>query len=779
MDTLVLSSPLARTRPKEKLETHLRNTFRIASHLYGSKQDPPAHIKIATLLHDLGKSTDIFQRKLMKNTHEAYRHEYLSALVAYMCALDEGTSLPPELIASAVLAHHKIPFTLNNLGINKKNWKQVCRGRRSYNIGSTTVKQEIEDLITKLEERKINFLDTTEKIYKDLGLDISGYINPTSLREALKKWKKSVITKYNKDNKNWYIPGLELYSILVEADMLDSTFVDTATVRKYVSVSNSLTYKLVNKAIKSASEQDNSPMKAYRLAANEYVNSELDNISRKVRNGKRIIRVELPTGAGKTLLNLLLSTKLREDLKLNGRVVYTLPFLSIIDQTTEVIKKVVGVDNASNKSLLRFDHLYKEYNSEEITSASIGLFLASGWYSDVIITTFNQLVNTIFPHGEKQNARRLWTLKDAIVILDEIQSIPPKYWASLETVIKQVADKLGTIFIVSTATHPPLFEDSIKLSSQHLPRIRRRKYILSELTNTDQIIDKVKKIRNKYKSIAIVVNKVKRSQEIFQKIRESNEFSGWDVFNLTSYMYPVHREKKISQIKKAIKSGRRVILVSTQVIEAGVDISFDYIIRDIAPLDSIIQSGGRCNRHFENKEGIVEISKLQESDKLDVSIYDTVLWQESLSLLERLKEFDENNTPNILSEYYQMVLEKKRTDALWEDVSSLKYICTDMKLINEKGNKSTVVVLTKDSKAIIEDIRRHLQDLSTSDDKARFDILARLQKKFSELSRYAISIYKDRLVTSGNDPILDKLGVSSLDESDYNNDVGIWITNVM
>ncbi len=164
MDTLVLSSPLARTRPKEKLETHLRNTFRIASHLYGSKKDPPAHIKIATLLHDLGKSTDIFQRKLMKNTHEAYRHEYLSALVAYMCALDEGTSLPPELIASAVLAHHKIPFTLNNLGINKKNWKQVCRERRSYNIGSTTVKQEIEDLITKLEEGKISVKPITFEI---------------------------------------------------------------------------------------------------------------------------------------------------------------------------------------------------------------------------------------------------------------------------------------------------------------------------------------------------------------------------------------------------------------------------------------------------------------------------------------------------------------------------------------------------------------------------------------------------------------------------------------
>ena len=252
-----------------------------------------------------------------------------------------------------------------------------------------------------------------------------------------------------------------------------------------------------------------------------------------------------------------------------------------------------------------------EEQRRESYSTSQSELLIQGWNAEIIVTTFVQFFNTIFGRFTSQ-IRRLHNLLGSIIILDEIQSIPFEYWDAVRNAMLFLSEKFGFTIIMMTATQPLIFaenetkelapKDILKNLPQRVvfhTRNQRPIKIRDFCIDVNNLINE-----NRKNSILIELNTISNANTVFRSIIENNIDSD-NLFFLSSQVIPKHRGPRIDQIKNR---RRPIMLVSTQVIEAGVDLDFDIVIRDIGPIDSIVQSSGRCNRNGKRKATTLHFS---------------------------------------------------------------------------------------------------------------------------------------------------------------------------
>ena len=399
-------------------------------------------------------------------------------------------------------------------------------------------------------------------------------------------------------------------------------------------------------------------------------NQAYDEVQKNAETHSRIFSINLPTGSGKTLTVLNTALKLKRDVENCQRIIYCLPFTSVIDQNAKEFEKVLthNGEKITSDKLLTQHHLSQlsyisQFSDEDrIYSSKDSEFLIEGWESEMIVTTFHQLLHTLLTNKNK-SLRKFHKFTNSIIILDEVQSIPHKYWELVKQIFLLSAEILNIRFILITATMPLIFSEKageikeLARSKQHyfdsLNRIRLNTSFLKKEMHIDDFKEMLlEDIRcEPLKSRLVILNTVKSAIEVFSYLEDKCPEK--DLIFLSSNIIPKHRLERILNIKNNPKGK---IVVSTQLVEAGVDIDMDCVYRDLAPLDSIFQACGRCNRENDGNKSEVKLFILKNNQKTYYSyIYDDILINATLSILQGKDLYEEKEFLTLSKIYFDKV----------------------------------------------------------------------------------------------------------------------------
>ena len=381
-----------------------------------------------------------------------------------------------------------------------------------------------------------------------------------------------------------------------------------------------------------------------------------------------------------------------------------------------------------------------------------------------IVTTFIQFFHSLISNRNK-SLRKFHNIINSIIILDEIQAIPYKYWHLLNKILKYLCYEFNSWIIFLTATQPLIFSQKetsplIKNREKYFSFFNRYSYKFNlNPVEWDTFKERVfEELNTAEKNTLIILNTIQTVKELYSFLKEKFasilknhicddigliEFENLILGNLTTHIIPKHRLMRINKLKENLmKKKKKVILITTQLIEAGVDISFEVLYRDMAPLDCIIQSAGRCNRNQEIDKGKVEILNLVHNKKTFSSIiYNTTLTEATCDLLQGLNEMDEREfNLNKIKEYFYLV--KKRGDVLSKSeelIDKLQKLqfsqLYTFKLIEEKMPKEDIFVeIDEKAQSLIKEIRENITKLGIWERKNFF------LKMRNEFFNYVISV---------------------------------------
>lgn len=335
----------------------------------------------------------------------------------------------------------------------------------------------------------------------------------------------------------------------------------------------------------------------------------------------------LPTGMGKTLCSLnwaLHHAKAHPNIK---RIIIVLPFISIIDQTANELKAIF---KEYDVVLEHHSNVIYEGNSDEDCYCKTPKQLATeNWDYPIVITTAVQFFESLFSN-QRSRCRKLHNLQDSIVIFDEIQTLPANLAECTMRMLNDMLHLCRCSFLFSTATQPNFHTrkdfsgiDSITSLVEKPEKIfaatKRVEYYPVDDYNPLSIEDITNKVIEQNDSVLIVCNTKKKALMLFERIKSQSKLP---VLHLSTNMCQVHRMAIINKVRKMLNNGEKLILCSTQLIEAGVDMDFPAVFRELAPLESIIQSAGRCNREGKLERGKVFLFQLEEKGQPSVQ-YET------------------------------------------------------------------------------------------------------------------------------------------------------------
>ncbi len=383
---------------------------------------------------------------------------------------------------------------------------------------------------------------------------------------------------------------------------------------------------------------------------------------------KGLYQLTVPTGGGKTLASLRFALHHADKYKMD-RIIYVLPYTTIIDQNAEEIRRVLEEKNESGKYSHRvvLEHHSNLMPEQETARQKV---LSENWDAPVVLTTNVQVLEALFGSGTR-GARRMHQLANAVIIFDEIQTLPIKCVQLFNVAINFLVNNCGSTVVLCTATQPLL--DKIEPKSRALLITAEQQMV----PNAQQLFDDLKRVEvydrtktsgwtndeikelagqqvAKSCSVLVVVNTKTSAREIYRACTQICK-----TYHLSTHMCPAHRMLVLDQVKACLDDKQPVICVSTQLIEAGVDISFGSVIRYLAGLDSIAQAAGRCNRHNERCPALGEVYIINPAKENIEGIYDIKIAKEKAERL--LAEFNDNPekfgnnriSPEAMEQYYQ------------------------------------------------------------------------------------------------------------------------------
>lgn len=323
-----------------------------------------------------------------------------------------------------------------------------------------------------------------------------------------------------------------------------------------------------------------------------------------------IYTLTVPTGGGKTTASLGFALKhmLKQGMK---RVIYVIPYTSIIDQTAKVFTEILGEDNVLEH------HSGIIYETMDDSQENYHKALATeNWDKPVVVTTAVQFFESLFA-SKSSKCRKLHNIANSVIVFDEAQTLPVSYLTPCVAAMAELAVHYHSTVVLCTATQPALEQ----VFKNYLPDIRIREICddvedlyewfrrtrITHMGTTD--ISELSGKLMESKQVLCIVNQRKTAQEIYENIREEGSYC------LTTLIYPAARKRKIEEIKKRLENGLPCRVVATSLIEAGVDLDFPGVYRQEAGLDSVIQAAGRCNREGKRpiEESVVSVFRLEDS----------------------------------------------------------------------------------------------------------------------------------------------------------------------
>jgi CRISPR-associated endonuclease/helicase Cas3 len=525
-----------------------------------------------------------------------------------------------------------------------------------------------------------------------------------------------------------------LYSCLVDADFLDTeSFMD----EKHSSLRGSHT-----------SLADLLPLLENHLSklTSKAPDTEVNRIRKEIQDQcileseqgvSGFYSLSVPTGGGKTLSSILWA--IHHAIKFGKkRIIIAIPYTSIIIQTAQILREIFGDENVLEH------HSENDVDLDDENQDALKLRLATeNWDYPIIVTTNVQLFESIFSN-RPSSCRKLHNICNSVLILDEVQSLPISFLQPIIDSLKAYQAMFGVSILFTTASLPAIkgdhgnsqstfhgiqdiyeiIPDSFKLHD----KLRRVKLIFdNKISNYDEIANRI----IKHNKVLCVVNTRKDAKELFNRLPKEGI-----TIHLSRMMCASHIREAIMRIKKALKDGEKVVrVISTQLIEAGVDIDFPIVFRQEAGLDSLLQAAGRCNR--EGKNGLSDvyvfslghlpfgyISHANDARKNLVDITDwfdrKTMEKYFIELFKRTPSFDENGISDLLY---------KPFDFCFKTASESFKLITD--------DTISIIVNYKESPILINELEEEGPSYSLMKKLNQFSVNVR-KKDFDELVRYQL-----------------------------------------
>lgn len=605
---------IARFRENDyKIQTvkeHILNVANLCKN-FGEKLNVPSLLYLAGLLHDMGKYSDKFQEYIKlelskaksgdkekrvevadKEDHGVFGGKYIFEKYNKR---DPISCITSEILALICCYHHGgLPDCVNS-------------------------KMEV----TLLERFKKIDSNTLGEVYKKYINDIN--INIDEIFDNACSEIELIIEKFREFNDETFF-ALHLfiktvYSMLIDSDRYDSYLFESDGYDEEISNASNINQWqefLIRLEERLASFSQKSSLNENEKRINKIRQDISDECLDSANNKEGIYTLTVPTGGGKTLSSLRFALK-HAEVKNKDRIVYILPYTTIIEQNADEVRKSLKC----GKDLL-------EYHSNVIEDdkAENYKLLTHRWNNRIIYTTMVQFLNTFYNKGT-QDIRRLHNLLNSIIIFDEIQTIPIKCIDLFNSCINYL-NKIGNSTIVlCSATQPALNKANVSIRFSEpteiikdvdnkfktLERVEVLDYTRKEGYTYEEASFFVYDIKKTSRSVLMVCNTVNSASTTFDYLSNIID-KDTHLYFLSSNLCPAHRKDIIADIKESLNNKKHLVCISTQLIEAGVDISFETTVRALAGLDSIAQTSGRGNRNGETIKGYSYIINLRDDDEL-------------------------------------------------------------------------------------------------------------------------------------------------------------------
>ncbi len=570
---------------RQTASSHCRNTAKYAQAQL-SRIGLSHAAYLAGLLHDCGKFKEEF-RHYLEDPHAVrgtINHTFAGCrflLETYHKNFsDPMQKLAAELLAIAVGSHHGLFDCVDE----KRNSGFLHRLSRE-NIGYSESKQNFLKECASKEELDLLFTEAVREISRICDLLAEGIGEDDDPSEYF--FQLSLLVRL-------------LLSSLIDGDRRDTAeFMGGFRSAQEIPIPESLSVfwapyldRLEDKLLHFSTD---SPISRARCEISERCRAYAEH-----EGG--IYRLNVPTGGGKTLSSLRYALAHAKKWG-KQRLIFTSPLLSILEQNAAVIREYLGDDR------IILEHHSNVLHTDEGTDLDQRELAVESWNTPVIITTLVQLLNTLF-EGRTTSIRRFQSLCNSVIVIDEVQTVPPRMLTLFNLAITFLAKVCGTTILLCSATQPCLektihpirepLEDVIPYDAQLWEPFRRTVITDAGGKTMEEIVEFALGELNQVQSLLVICNRKDEAEYLFTHLREYADVSS----HLSASMCTAHRRSVLAGLDQALKDGQKCLCVATQVIEAGVDISFQRVIRLTAGMDSVIQAAGRCNRHGESAEPV-------------------------------------------------------------------------------------------------------------------------------------------------------------------------------
>lgn len=589
----------------------------------------PQIMSLCGMLHDMGKSKLRFDEYI--HADESVRRKlrgkigHASTGAKYIYErYHEGSDkvkILTELIAYAVAAHHGVFDCVNreqtDLFAEKtgivEDYEEACANSQRDFLAS----YKPEEMFAMAKEEFEQIWDKMKKAVMQL---------------------KPLLTKGKQDEKNllmncrsFYFAALQrlMLSILIDSDWeATSDFMDDVdTLSKGSSVDS-------RKILKKAQENFQKYMEDIRSAGSA---SDITEREKEIIGGRNQLQMEcrefaehpagiyclpIPTGGGKTLSSLAYALEYCRRHPDTERIIYVSPYISITEQNAAVFREAVGQDD---QVLEHHSSVVKDIAEEdEDYRKKRFVQLDMNWEEPFICTTFVQFMNTLFSENGV-SIRRMHRLVNSVIIIDEVQSVPMKCIHTFNSMLNFLKEVCHSNIVLCTATQPALAKvrypvcysepkymiRNIDTWFRRFERVKIHTPALGEKYTFESLGEEVVRQMEYHQSILVILN----TKSAVGKLYDILKSFSIHVEYLTTNLCAEHRSDRIKSIKKTLKDKQeKIVVVSTNLIEAGVDISFECVYRSLTGLDSLAQSAGRCNRNGEMETGILHFVELENEN---------------------------------------------------------------------------------------------------------------------------------------------------------------------
>jgi len=684
---------------------------------------------IVGLAHDLGKYTPFFQAHLKGKGHSngtLARHSFLGSLLAAWLLLQRLERLPDApgkeflpLLGYLVVHRHHGDLVAPEAILPPLGDPEEANG--DLRLALDALNPQLKELMKEYpywvgEWEELDLKDAVafvkEPEIKPLFAEL-GRLNYRLMRLEAEEGARLCL---------W---GQLLFSALIDADKRSAARL--ARAGRHV-----IPPDLVERFLKERCPEPHTDLDRQRWEFQQTVRRTVEALDPKEIAGSAF-SLTAPTGLGKTLAALDAALHLRDKLRTlwnneyAPRIVYALPFITIIEQNYREFYSVFQTlypHKTIPESLLLRHHYLAEISyrvNDDSLPLDQALLMVEAWESEVVVTTFVQLFQSLVGY-RNSFLKKLYNLIGAIVVLDEVQSLPMELWPFLRKVFPVLQQELGLVVVQMTATKPNLFTNTrVRELHPDAPSLfhrqkRTRLEIYPKEVSLDEWVDRVLEIYDKSGSVLCVLNTIRTSLQVYRMLRRRlgsrveafglHAPPGQDwLVHLSTNIVPQQRQQRVQELKDHLKNGGRALVVSTQVIEAGVDISFPEVVRDRAPIDAIIQAAGRCNREGKRPIGHVHLLPLENGGC--PRVYGVVHDHVTKRLLGHLRDGVPESEYAALVELYfresEERLSQEKADQLWKAYTRLAYdklagdeTLSEFHLIESPQQLSIVVPLTPD-----------------------------------------------------------------------------------